>query len=642
MIRLLTENGDLDLLPSTTINWVIQNSFFEDGDSFVPQLALPFTLPITPNNENLLQFSNHFQVSGYDLSIRITMLIGGVVWFRGMLNLIEPSDEGFSCSLGYDRKELDTSKSLRIFDYGGVRTGSCTDAKRTADNTKTYPEIDYAWPHVWNAEPTKNIAFNHGGSSLINDFSYGYYNAMELASPMPFLVYVLKQIFTEMGGITVVGKLLESSDFLKKLIYNPVVTNTMTNEKLEMYVEYDANFHAYNVSDRVLKIGIHNATTMNLAIGASVIFEIEEYPNLAHSPKTTHVVFYTVVAGDVGNSEQFLKNIWAYIQTLSGSFTLASENWADANEPFLFFKEAAHFSSNTLFSPLITNGNILTRAVNYNSSGGFTYNDVLLSKHMPDISVKEFIDAIKDAFNCTLFFNSVTKVLIFTPRKFQTQNLEYKNYTSKVNIGYKKEILKTQRYKFVFQNDKSDSAIDAEEDWCAKNYKNWDAADVQEIQIGLGHVKRYSNLPNGALGALGDMCFVKQQLYKYSDTETPKFSLRLMHWQGMVNDSFSNPYPKADDYFLTPDQLYTLWYSEWYRATILGREIPEFKIMLTMDDILNFDPTLKWKIFHNNYIWKEIVMPISMKGIGESTVKLMRIPSNSNTFNTLSGEALGD
>lgn len=641
MIRLVTDRGDLDLRPDTRIEWIMTNPFFEEDEAFVPQLSLPFNLPLTANNQRLMGYAEDLQVCDYDLSIGVSMLVGGVLFFRGRLNLLLPGSSGYQCSLGYDRAVIDTKRSIRDFNYGGARSGAGSAANRTAANNLFWPDTDFVWPHVWNVKEEGNEEYN-GWPLLINNYGTGNYADMEIAVPMPFLAYVMREIFKEMGGIDVRGSFWESEDIKKKLIYNPVVANTAGTEKVKLYMEYDSNYHKHKIVNRSMKVGIEDATLMVLAAGATITYELLEYTAGQYIPLIYRTSTYTVVLADVGNSSQFLQNLWANIQAIAGTaFSLTGQNWADPDEPFFVFEEAKHYSS--LTEDVEINGELVRRYMNYVPSGTYSYNDVLIGKHLPDESVVDFTNGIKDGFNLTLFYNSVANTLTFTPRQTQLNTVRYEDYTDKLLVEYEKEVVRTDVLKFVFENDTTDGRRDADADWCAKNSPSWDSPNAKEFRIPWGHVKRFSGLNNGNIigpVGVGDMAMVNQKLWKYSDTDVPDFSLRLMHWNGMVPDSLSNDYPKGDDYFLTPDQIYTLWFKEWYEATIMGREMNKFKIMLGLRDIIDFDPELKWKIRHNSYVWKEVRTPITMKGMEPSTVIAMRIRANANVLNTVSGDVV--
>lgn len=634
MIRLVTDRGDLDLSADTRIEWIVTNPFFEVDDEFVPQLSLPFLLPLTANNQRLMGYAEDLQVCDYDLSIGVNMLVDGILFFRGRLNLLMPRNDGYQCSLGYDRAVIDTRRSIRDFNYGGARSGAGTAANRTAANNLFWPNTDFVWPHVWNVKETGNEEYG-GWPILLNNFSAGAYTS-EIAVPMPFLIYVMRQIFLEMGGIDVRGIFWESEDIKKKIIYNPVVANTMTGESIRIYASYDSNYHKNNAAGRNFIVGIHEASAMNIQAGATIVQVFEEYPAGAWAPMNTHTLTYTVVAGDVGNSQQLLQNMWTAMSALVPGWVLVGQDWADPDEPYFVVQEGRWF--NALSSGVVSDKSFME----YHPFGAFTYNNVLVAKHLPDVSVRDFVNAVKDGFNVTLFYNSVPNTLTFTPRKTQLNTQEYKDYTEKMLLDYEKEVVRTEVTKFVFENDTTDARADAEADWCAKNSPGWDNPNAKEYRIGWGHVKRFANLKNGYLSYLGtgDMAMVNQKLSKYSDEDVPDFSLRLMHWNGMVPDSLSNNYPKGDDYFLTPDQIYTLWFKEWYEATILGREMTKFRLMLTLRDIIDFDPRLKWKMRHNMYVWKEIRMPITMRGVEPSTVIAMRIRANGNVLNTVSGDVV--
>jgi hypothetical protein len=55
-------------------------------------------------------------------------------------------------------------------------------------------------------------------------------------------------------------------------------------------------------------------------------------------------------------------------------------------------------------------------------------------------------------------------------------------------------------------------------------------------------------------------------------------------------------------------------------------------MLLDLQDILHFNPSLKWRVMHNNYIWKKIEVPVTMNGFQPAKVQLMRINNVANIF----------
>ena len=137
------------------------------------------------------------------------------------------------------------------------------------------------------------------------------------------------------------------------------------------------------------------------------------------------------------------------------------------------------------------------------------------------------------------------------------------------------------------------------------------------------------------------MPIVAQKMGIYSDEDLVNFSLRLLKWQGNSLDSFGGQLPLANDEGLTPNEMFTTWFKDWYRVTKLGRDYVNFRMTLSLQDLIHFDPSKKWRVMHNNYIWKKIEVPISINGIGVAEVQLMRINNIANIFsNSAEGDVL--
>lgn len=560
------------------------------------------------------------------------MYYAGVLFFRGQLNILKAGSNGYRVSLSFDKSIMDTSRSIRSFSFGGPRANEADLSYRDVANGLNYPSTDFVWPMFKNLHPSKNKVFN-GGNTTIN-FNNGSTSAplnKELATPMPFLNYVTKQLFKEMGGIDANGSFFDQ--VTDKVIYNPVVANTMADEQLKLYTDCDPTKHQFDLQYKEMEIGIDDADTYyNISVGAKVTCAIYRWPSGSSGGVTPYAFSYTIQLADIGSPQTLLQNIWAGIQALSGLFVLREQQWADPVNPRFVIANAGR--SIVSISELQKK-----RGIDYYPAGTYTYNDVEIGKHLPDITVRNFVNYVKDAFNLTLFFNPANNVITFTPRVFQINTNKYKDYTSKLIRDYDKEVLETKDYRFVFENDTDDDNTKDETLWYATNHAEYNSSTYTEFPIKLATPKVESLQNPTTLGTL-EMANVQQQMYKYDDVEVPKFTLRLLTWKGFVSDGFGNTVPQATSEGLTPNEMFDIWFKQWYRLTKNGRDLADFDIALDINDLLKFDPELKWKVLHNNYIWKEIETNLTMQGIEPSRVRLLNLPAMANIYNTADGEAL--
>lgn len=632
MIRLKLPTGELDLSPNTVVPWRTVNPFFEEEEEFSPQFSLPFTLPLTSNNQILLQYADQLQVSTYDKAFSCIMYYGGVLFFRGQLNILKAGSGGFQVSLSFDRSVMDTSRSLRSFSYGGPRANEADLSYRDVANSLFYPSTDFVWPMFKNLHPSKNAKFN-GGNTAINFYNGATSASLnkELATPMPFLNYVTKQVFKEMGGIDATGSFFDQ--VTDKVIYNPVVANTMGDEKLKLYTDCNPAKHQFDLQFKEMEIGIDDANTFyNISVGAKVTCAIYRWPAGSSGGVIPYAFSYTIVLADLASPQTLLQNIWAAIQALSGLFVLREQQWADPVNPrFVIANAGRSIVSITELQK--------KRGIDYYPAGTYTYNDVEIAKHLPDITVRNYVNWVKDAFNLTVFFNPANNVITFTPRNSQISTHKYKDYTSKLITGHDKEVIETKDYRFVFENDTDDENTTDESLWYATNHAEHNSITHTDFSVKLATPKVESLQNPTTIGSLL-MANVQQQMYKYDDVDVPKFTLRLLTWKGIVSDGFGNMAPQATSEGLTPNEMYDTWFKDWYRLTKNGRDLADFDIALDLTDLIKFDPELKWKVLHNNYIWKEIETNLTMQGIEPSRVRLLKLPAMANIYNTTDGEAL--
>ena len=142
MIRLKLTDGELDLSPTTVVPWRTINPFFEEEEEFSPQFSLPFQLPLTSNNQKLLQYADQLQVSTYDKTFPCIMYYAGVLFFRGQLNILKAGSNGYRVSLSFDKSIMDTSRSIRSFSFGGPRANEADLSYRDVANGLNYPSTD--------------------------------------------------------------------------------------------------------------------------------------------------------------------------------------------------------------------------------------------------------------------------------------------------------------------------------------------------------------------------------------------------------------------------------------------------------------------------------------------------------------------
>ena len=628
MIKIETPEGYFDLSPNTQFTYVIENAFFEEDEDFSAPLSLPFTLPNTQKNARLLGYADNLQVSFYPTTVPIIIYIEGALFFRGQLNVWRPGNKGYQVSVGFNKKEIDTSKSIREFEYGGVRTGVTDKIIRDADLYKVYPDIDYNWPQFWNVSPELNDRF--AGSRLEINYWGGTANAFdnkEIAIPMPYLRYVLEQLFSELNGIKIEGSWLES--IKQYIIYNPIVVNTMEDYKLKLYFLTDPSRLQYDTQALEMEIGIDDADTFfNVAVGDYI-----PIPNIYKATYSSGAwsfspspFTYTVTPPDVGNPGILLDNIFTYMDSLYGPITQTERDYSSASNKRMVIK---HWSTLNNRGRTVQANKVFAT---YKTFGNLTYNDIEIANHLPDISVSDFINALKDGFNLSMNFNPALNKLTITPRKDLLLNNEVKNYTAKTLKDYEKEVNLTKNYRFVWVNDEADeeTADRLNFRWHANNHPESAYIGTEELPLALATTK--NELQDNTGGGQIEMPKVSQKMGAYGDDDLVAFTFRLLKWQGVTPDNFGGMLPLANDEDLTPNAMFNLWFKDWYRVTKLGRDYVNFRMNLSLQDILHFEPQKKWRVMHNNYIWKKIEIPITMKGLQVANVQLMRINNIANIF----------
>lgn len=241
MINIKIDNEYLDLYPDTVIQRERNSPFFLSksggGDSIPGETSYPFDVPPTDKNLRLLGHPNVLAANRkreYDCLLydNIAQISGGKLQLRNFdWNLNKNGIgkmQGVLLSNSSAFGKLIEGKLLKDLDLGGSRTF-------TAD-TNFYPVSGGFFHHMvstWSYTdcddgdyvffPVKNLAYLGLSDGYVNPMatlfnsSYstlGMWQYPNSYCPHIYMVYLIKQVFNEMG-YTVSGEILEDADFKK-------------------------------------------------------------------------------------------------------------------------------------------------------------------------------------------------------------------------------------------------------------------------------------------------------------------------------------------------------------------------------------------------------------------------------------------
>jgi len=239
MLKVKIADRFLDL-GKTSVSFELLNPIFNDIGSF----SYPFTFPNTPGNRAALNFPDRLHnAASVSKSHDCEIYIAGMIWKRGRLIIREANDSeikaNFAVGEGYFYNVIKDLK-LNEVDLGGNRLQSAYNGTGQHDiwslaYSKLYPDEDFTLFHVLNNWFFEGVEFplgNYSGVSLINDYhpTTKMNVPVRVATPFPYLNYVLNQLFDQLS-IIVEYNSLENNDELKQLvIFNNNAMNIFKEE----------------------------------------------------------------------------------------------------------------------------------------------------------------------------------------------------------------------------------------------------------------------------------------------------------------------------------------------------------------------------------------------------------------------------
>jgi len=197
----LVNGQSVDLSPEAVISLDEESPVFE-RDSIPGGFSLPFSLPTTPRNRQILRFPDKVTRSGDTPSeFPFQLTSRGHLVDEGTLIVTETGQE-YRCHLtisGGDFASRVGDKTLRSLRLGGERTFILKPEY-------CYPDDDFTLFPVYNPSFMEDTRFHSswsGNKWRLNSYEDGAFYTSELAtfaiSPFPFLAYVLRCLFEEHG-----------------------------------------------------------------------------------------------------------------------------------------------------------------------------------------------------------------------------------------------------------------------------------------------------------------------------------------------------------------------------------------------------------------------------------------------------------
>ncbi len=348
-------------------------------------------------------------------------------------------------------------------------------------------------------------------------------------------------------------------------------------------------------------------------------------------PDARHVLF-PIKNADFITLEEY-PSFKGYVNYYDGAFgTIAGPATPFPYLPYVLTKAVEAHGYSLLGSWLSEEDTCRTAIYNTVSVGESP--DIIYNKHVPEMKVSEFMQAIRSGFALSYLFDANTNSIKIVKLKEVIATPAYVDWTKKADLAYGEEPVDYNGFKL-------EQALEADElnktlSTAWHTFAIGGGKEIIPTAIGGFHMVREQDpvkpsrewlIP--ATSQKGNQNYLEQN----------KFSLRLLKYYGLQKDSQNIDYPLgsviSENYAgaalagnsLRWDGVKGLYennYKPWLDFLSTARPI-ERNVRLDIADLLTLDPTKKVMIEGVKAFWSKISLSVSMKeGIGKAKVEFLK------------------
>lgn len=625
VIDIILDNGKKLLLDAETqIEWVRENMFFEKDVQLRGKYSYPFTINREANSEPL-NFPDIIEAAVSDIKLGCRVLIYGTEFYKGQINVLDWDDGIINISITRDTTAFDTDQYIDELDLGTFMN-IADFGNRNADRAKVYPEVDYAFPQFYavNKETLKKIGSSNDSNYIIINWQNGNSEdatGEEVAIPMFYLLSVIENVFANYK-IALKSPLINDDDFKKKVVFNPVQPNLLNYDfNAEVFNSADWNFLHYGA------ISCHQ--DLLVQVGLIFTMRVVEW-NFGAIVGQTNVT-YSVSSGDfAGGTAGILQGMRDEILATVSNTAVISENYSgtiSASNPYGF---AIEFTTGNRMAIVYQEDNITSVSqLTLGANGGvendlFTrqfipfrpvgyayHSEVLMKKHLPHITVSEFLNALKNNFNLAIELDEAKDIFYIDYRKSLMNTINMKDFTSRLIEGNEGFLETPENITITLDHDDSNDELTKTLQKTADNYPQASLEPITEIRTNAGTC--FVELLRNSNSGVKNQPKVDSLLGTY--TEPVDFGLRFLHCHGYVADSAGLKSVFADSTGLTANEVYTDYYKDWYEFVYSLVKAPTYYFDFGMIELKQQLPTI-WRVKYTEFVWKRMTTIIhNTKGI---------------------------
>ena len=498
-IEIKTDNGfeNLILSPETSFRVEANSTLFE-GEIIPGDKVYAFDIPNCSRNNKILG-SSYFIPKNEKVRIyECNYFISGILFFSGHLIILKITTKKYISQISINPFVVNfKDKNLQEIDYGDdIFLGANTAAIVSACNTivtQDYPDTFVQFPNIKNigaygTNPTFGWygSINHYSkfsNTFLDNTGGGNVYAM---SAQPYLVHIILNLFKEQG-YSISGVLFSDEEFLKLLLYSNYLLDNIEADKY--LVEVDQS-------------GTQTHTIINTFTNETIVIDFDNTISDADAVFSLATDEYTISASGfheinllstIKISTGFFKYIYKIVVLIDsvevdsyGNFNGEHLIWYDIDVNFTIdiasadigkklqiaiYIDLSYFSNVPLVPrEFYIKDSLMTiyptsYSVNNIFKGEFNISDIV-----PDETIFNFLNAVKDFFRLGLFFNFRNKeISIITTDEIISSN-EYFEIDEYIDNDYEIEIVEDNRFSYNFSFENDDYANDNFQDIADYNY----------------------------------------------------------------------------------------------------------------------------------------------------------------------------
>lgn len=684
----------LDEETSITLNF---NNPILDYENTEGDYSYPFTIPAIP--ENIAFLDALHKLERFDSiipSFDIELWIGEVGPLMGTMDIDgDITENNYEATLFLGKGEfmyLTKGKKLNQLTLGGDRSITST-ADLVANAQLSFPDTDYQTPPIYNQGAFRDIFSEDGGADgkiVYTGIMHNWMNSIKLGRTittmdfndidsalvfMPYLSYVLEQIFIE-HGFSIKSNILRNDSELKELI----IYNTFANNRI------------YNVTwykDYVLNIeGISPAVGTSFYLELDDKSEIFTVKNGLFPPFSDNQIPSRILGQSDPDYATYIYNAMLDNDILTDDFNLyvsydpygvrISNKNKNIRIDLYITDNTTGFTLEPVESSIVTE---------YKIWFDYAFN---LTNSMPDMNIQDFLMALKKLINIDYVIDNNTRQVEIIKVDDIFNSKEIDDFNDNIESVYIVNLQKNQGITIKQTPDDNDEAFIVEDFEGTTLAEEVDyVPDLSALPIVLNEVRKvkqpnayylriqkdfsspavwdlyqgyYTDYNTGSdieIESAASSCIMdfKSSQNGYVNTiKAPKvdqlcktylwadlmskntFSLRLLFYRGigLSASGYSYPYASSDDrstvisdiistynYSLHPDGE-TGIISKFWNNTLIWfnkRKYITFQKQLTPVEFYQITLNRKKNVFNNNIIIKNIEITVSNKGIEPAKIE---------------------